>query len=130
MYGVSVSGPDGVHIPPLVAKVARRGRRGHLAREAWFYDELAVLQGVSIARCYGWFEAGVSNEGAILPWVVQSKNGPEMDSMSPPARAELKSWGRDLYSLGTTTNVVSILLLERLSDERMPSKVKLDETFR
>lgn len=130
VYSVTVSGLQAYSVPPLVAKVARRGRRGHLAREAWFYDELAALQGVSFARCFGWFEAEVEDETAVIPWRKETQMGPSMDSISSGVESELRSWGVALASLGSATNVISVLLLERLSDEHLPSKVRLDETFR
>lgn len=126
----SVSSPvdSDVYIPPLVAKVARPGRRGHLVREAWFYDELATLQGVSVPRCYGWFEAEVDVEDGttVMPWVEHTEDSAGYSSSSG-FEFELELWGPALAALGSTTNVISILLLERVGPERIPISTTFDE---
>ncbi|KAF8810319.1 hypothetical protein BYT27DRAFT_7231974 [Phlegmacium glaucopus] len=45
------------YLPELVIKVADSAHVEDLASEASMYDEMESLQGISIPRCYGWFEA-------------------------------------------------------------------------
>lgn len=54
---VSIPGLEpGVTVPQLVAKICRPHRLPWMAREAWFYEEMECIQGVSVPYCYGWFE--------------------------------------------------------------------------
>lgn len=58
VYDVVISDEDlRARLPPLVIKIARPLRRGRLELEKFWYDHLESLQGVVLARCYGWFEA-------------------------------------------------------------------------
>ena len=50
---------------PVVEIVDPKTLRG---REAWFYEEMEDLQGVSIAWCYRFFNAEVPNGCEILSW--------------------------------------------------------------
>ncbi|KAF8496906.1 hypothetical protein BU17DRAFT_65309 [Hysterangium stoloniferum] len=69
VYSVDVKSPrDGPHIPPLVIKVSNRYRSPKLAREAWFYEEMEHLQGVCIARCYGFFQVELTEEYEVPNW--------------------------------------------------------------
>ena len=52
------SAPD-INLPPLVAKISFRGRTTPAAHEAYYYETLQPLQGVSIARFYGRFVSDV-----------------------------------------------------------------------
>ncbi|KAF8482319.1 hypothetical protein JB92DRAFT_3035530 [Gautieria morchelliformis] len=49
--------------------VAARRRSDDLARKAWFYEELEDIQGVAIARCYGFF----------TPEIEQNKSDADYD---------------------------------------------------
>ncbi|KAF8499493.1 hypothetical protein JB92DRAFT_2980986 [Gautieria morchelliformis] len=55
-------------LPSLVIKVASRRRSDDLAREAWFYEEMEDIQGVAIARCYGFFTAEIEQNSEVLGW--------------------------------------------------------------
>ena len=43
-----------------------------LAREAWFYEQLDECQGISVARCHGFFSSAFSEQtttpNSLLPW--------------------------------------------------------------
>jgi hypothetical protein len=39
-------------------------------REAWFYEEMEYLQGVAIARCYGFFTLEIDPNSEVLDWAV------------------------------------------------------------
>ncbi|TFY70823.1 hypothetical protein EVG20_g2169 [Dentipellis fragilis] len=110
-----------VHIPPLMVKIARPNRTASLAREAWFYEEMECLQGVAVARCYGWFEAEIPRNS--LPHTWKTKHVPRVDEEldvgglenersngAPHEMLEDRCW---------RPNHLSILLMERLG-ERIP----------
>ncbi|KAF8494757.1 hypothetical protein JB92DRAFT_1133179 [Gautieria morchelliformis] len=63
-----MDGDDQYALPPLVIKVAGRRRSDDLAREAWFYEELEHIQGVAIARCYGFFTGEIDPNSEVLGW--------------------------------------------------------------
>lgn len=106
-------------LPPLVLKLARPNRCAFMAREAWFYDELELLQGVCIPRCYGWFEATLPQDGLRVPaWEFE----PTRDSSVVFPDGLLKD-------LSQARNRVSILLLERLEGELPFGKENLPETL-
>lgn len=109
------------YIPPLVVKVARPNRLGHIAREAWFYDELAVLQGVCIPRCYGWFEAELP-EGCFVPEeALELEDDIKHDFLSDDPD-QVKGWGRAVQKRSKLRTRVSLLLLERVGREITPGE--------
>jgi hypothetical protein len=59
-------------LPEIVClKFAKKQHLRSLAREAWFYEQLAELQGISIAHCYGYFSSTFSKQqslDSIVPW--------------------------------------------------------------
>ena len=60
-----IQGGEAAKLPPLAVKVARQSFNKFVAREAWFYDELACLQGSVIPRCFGFFSAKPSADVTI-----------------------------------------------------------------
>lgn len=63
LEGIHLSdAPTGAQVLELVVKVARINRVTSLIRETWYYDEMEVLQGVALPRCYGYFEATLSTD--------------------------------------------------------------------
>ncbi|KAF8476530.1 hypothetical protein JB92DRAFT_1870955 [Gautieria morchelliformis] len=68
VYPLRMDGADQYALPPLVIKVAGRRRSDDLAREAWFYEELEHIQGVAIARCYGFFTREIDPNSEVLGW--------------------------------------------------------------
>lgn len=95
--------------PPLAVKVARRLRRGHLAREAWFYDDLHELQGSVIPRYYGWFDA------AETPEFKGDEYAPSEDDEKGIGYPEHYSdpWSEELQ-LSVPRTRISVLVIERL----------------
>jgi hypothetical protein len=60
-------------LPEVVClKFAKKQHCRSLAREAWFYEQLAEVQGISIAHCYGYFSSTFSKQeqplDSIVPW--------------------------------------------------------------
>ncbi|KAF8508909.1 hypothetical protein JB92DRAFT_3120439 [Gautieria morchelliformis] len=68
VYPLRIDGADQYALPPLVIKVAGRRRSEDLAREVWFYEELEHIQGVAIARCYGFFTTEIDPNSEVLGW--------------------------------------------------------------
>lgn len=99
-----------VDFPPLAVKMARRLRRGHLAREAWFYDEMHELQGSVIPRCYGWFDAPETSEfkgDTYSPSEDSERDHGFPDHYPSP-------WSEELQLTSVPRNRISILVIERL----------------
>ncbi|KAH6910697.1 protein kinase subdomain-containing protein PKL/ccin3 [Coprinopsis sp. MPI-PUGE-AT-0042] len=57
--------PKPPHLPELVIKYAPPDRAERLTNEAGIYNEMEVLQGVSIPRCYGLFTAELAADVVI-----------------------------------------------------------------
>ena len=123
-------------IPPMVIKVARRSYTRFIAREAWFYDELACLQGSVIPRCFGYFSAKLSED--IAPEWDEIRPNPDFDLDYPEStikdlsRHTQMEYGISQLPLGKfnaellgdlcESSHFSFLLLERLSSERLPGQ--------
>ena len=74
---ISATASDGTDItntfPESVClKFAKPQHCRSLAREAWFYEQLADCQGISIAHCHGFFSSTFSEQtdtpNSLLPW--------------------------------------------------------------
>jgi hypothetical protein len=99
------------HLPPLVLKVARSKRRAEIAREAWFYDELECLQGVVLLRCYGWFEAELTEGQSFDHWTRATRRSSDTKDSNP------EWWfkhSKQLTAMSHSRNYVSVLLLEKM----------------
>lgn len=107
---IDVSGYDERQVvasfPPLAVKMARRLHRGHIAREAWFYDDMHELQGSVIPRCYGWFDA-VETTGFKGDEYAPERNRRYPDDYPEP-------WSEGLQYLSAPRNRISVLVLERM----------------
>ncbi|KAF8531477.1 hypothetical protein JB92DRAFT_2850428 [Gautieria morchelliformis] len=68
VYPLRIDDTHQYALPSLVIKVAARRRSDDLAREAWFYEEMEDIQGVAIARCYGFFAAEIESNSEVLDW--------------------------------------------------------------
>ncbi|KAF8461156.1 hypothetical protein JB92DRAFT_3072774 [Gautieria morchelliformis] len=68
VYSLRIDDTNQYALPSLVIKVAARRRSDDLAREAWFYEEMEDIQGVAIARCYGFFTAEIEQNSEVLDW--------------------------------------------------------------
>ncbi|KAI0060739.1 hypothetical protein BV25DRAFT_1917561 [Artomyces pyxidatus] len=111
--------PDARSVPRLVVKIARSNRLAALARDAWFYDEMECLQGSSIARCYGWFEAELTSDQVVPAWSDHPAENPDdhdhvldIDETIHP----------DQLQRTARRDVLSILVLERLGDKLQPGR--------
>ncbi|KAI0350543.1 hypothetical protein OH77DRAFT_1430877, partial [Trametes cingulata] len=90
------------YVPPLVIKVAplRLGKR--LAREAAWYEGLRCMQGVSLARCFGYFRREVDQRKIVVaPW--------DPDCKFPRTEEDF-----DIFDLPHPSASLNVLLLERL----------------
>jgi hypothetical protein len=56
----------------ICLKFAKPQHSRSLAREAWFYEQLAECQGISVAHCHGFFSSTFSEQtptpDSLLPW--------------------------------------------------------------
>ncbi|OBZ65073.1 hypothetical protein A0H81_14939 [Grifola frondosa] len=123
-------------LPPLVVKVARKGHISELIHEASFYEEMEHLQGVSIPRCYGLFEAYMEDDWEMVSMegdysdsdeedVTLTPLGPEHEGLSADERDDLlnKKFEEALRKQQLERerrrpqepNTVTLLLLERLA---------------
>ncbi|KAF8520642.1 hypothetical protein BU17DRAFT_46477 [Hysterangium stoloniferum] len=122
VYSVDIKSPrDGPHIPPLVIKVSNRYRSPKLAREAWFYEEMEHLQGVCIARCYGFFQEDTPDSASnkvidtFEDWEDRMKE--ELSCYTPDPAAHL--------TFVRKHHLISVLVLERLG-EHIPIGIPLE----
>ncbi|KAF8494289.1 hypothetical protein JB92DRAFT_2595742, partial [Gautieria morchelliformis] len=126
VYPLTIDGADQYALPPLVIKVAGRRRSEDLAREAWFYEELEHIQGVAIARCYGFFTAEIDANSEVLGWAESDANYDEEDDLDEPVSIPKST--RTVQSPvqnGSEKTILSVLVLERLGDH-LPIGVSMD----
>ncbi|OBZ73731.1 hypothetical protein A0H81_06129 [Grifola frondosa] len=107
----AVEHPQAPILPELVIKVASPGQRWRLEREASAYEEMQVIQGISVARCYGWFEAKLTEGSSILGFEnsVDGYSSDESDSDESDSDDSHSRPGRE-----EPPDVLSFLVLERL----------------
>ncbi|KAF8530536.1 hypothetical protein BU17DRAFT_36288 [Hysterangium stoloniferum] len=116
VYSVDIISPEErPHIPPLVIKVSDRYRSAKLAREAWFYEEMEHLQGVSIGRCYGFFQVELTEECEVPNWQDQSTRRAAFFTPDPAAH----------LTFVRKHHLISVLVLEQLGDH-LPVGVTLE----
>lgn len=124
----SVSSPPPL-LPPLCIKLVPPTRCRSLAREAYFYEKLddGGLQGVSVPRCYGFFEARISlDDLQILPWPESDIDDWFLDADDPVPDDEECEFYRDDEALSKTSSrwnnwkasrespSVTVLVLEKM----------------
>ncbi|TFK29451.1 hypothetical protein FA15DRAFT_752583 [Coprinopsis marcescibilis] len=87
--------PQSPHLPELVVKFAHPDRADALAHEAAMYEEMEILQGVSIPRCYGLF-----TDSTVSVLLLERMGGllPLGDTL--PEEGDLWDVFRDLARLG------------------------------
>lgn len=108
VFGVNVTNADllGFYVPPLVIKVAAERKGRTLAQEAGMYRDLESLQGVVIARCYGYFRTVVNHlQMAIRPW-------DDFDAIDWPRIPDKF----DIFQMPNSCASLNVLLLERLGE--------------
>ena len=110
-------------------------------QEAWFYDELACLQGSVIPRCFGYFSVKLSDDIAIkwdetrpnpdfdLDYPQNRITGSSVTSLSQQTQMEygirglaLGKFNAELMGDLCEPDHFSFLLLERLSSEGLPGE--------
>ncbi|KAI0369551.1 hypothetical protein BV20DRAFT_1122014 [Pilatotrama ljubarskyi] len=107
VYAVSITIIDEeslpFRVPPLVIKVAAHRQGGRrLAREAEWYDALRCMQGISLARCYGYFRREVDRRSQVVePW-------------DPACKFTRTEEDFDIFDLPHPSASLNVLLLERL----------------
>ncbi|KAK7681694.1 hypothetical protein QCA50_015041 [Cerrena zonata] len=117
-------------LPPLVVKVSRRYDARHLAKEAYYYDEMECLQGSVIPRYYGFFQSTIPVDWNFGPWrrdsivrgsrrSVDSDTESEFDDddYSPRPNVPEEEYSSDEEPPPpppVTPTKVSILIMERL----------------
>ncbi|RDB24757.1 hypothetical protein Hypma_007439 [Hypsizygus marmoreus] len=109
------------YLGPFVVKIANRNYNKSLFREAWFYDELQKLQGATIPRCYGYFEAELPEGCTFTPWKTVEHMLPEVHNLKEePSDNTYDDFGafNELYrtklSQFETAPLITLLLLEPL----------------
>ncbi|KAF8524650.1 hypothetical protein BU17DRAFT_84713 [Hysterangium stoloniferum] len=101
VYSVDIVSPEErPYIPPLVIKVSDRYRSAKLAREAWFYEEMEHLQGVSIGRCYGFFQVELTEECEVPNWRKISEESAEEADEEERCSLRDSVWSRESARYG------------------------------
>ncbi|KAF8497718.1 hypothetical protein BU17DRAFT_103171 [Hysterangium stoloniferum] len=117
VYSVHIASPDDrTHIPPLVIKVSDRYRSAKLAREAWFYEEMEHLQGVSIARCYGFFQVELTEEYEVPNWRKVSEESAEEADMEERCSLKESVWSRE-------SKIYDAVMMEETAQTPTPDEV-------
>ena len=103
------------HLPSLVLKVGRFKHRAEITREAWFYDEMESLQGVVVPRCYGWFEAELTEGQTFGSWYAAGRGSSSSSSSGDSKTENLNpEWlfenSNHLSEMSRSRNFVSVLL--------------------
>ncbi|KAK7689967.1 hypothetical protein QCA50_006607 [Cerrena zonata] len=101
-------------IPPIVLKVSRQSQSPTLPREAYYYEFLEKLQGLVIPYYFGCFHAVIPSGVCFPPWnetkTELANSLTEIDNPNIP-------------------RVVTLLILERLGDERLPEGLNRSESM-
>ncbi|KAJ3509757.1 hypothetical protein NLJ89_g5050 [Agrocybe chaxingu] len=86
-------------LPEIVClKFAKKQYSRSLAREAWFYEQLACCQGTSVPRCYGFFNSTFDEQDNtpddFLPWseLKHPHNSERQDSCLTPVSVDSQDW--------------------------------------
>ncbi|KAK0454605.1 hypothetical protein EV421DRAFT_428225 [Armillaria borealis] len=116
-------------LPPLVVKICAPGRTSDMLNEAASYDEMELLQGVCVPRCYGLFQTSYDLEELNIPVLLDRKKRDE------ELRCELEEDSDDDKILEPIVydNILSVLLIERVGDRlqlgrSLPHGVREDMT--
>lgn len=126
--------PTDAQVPELVVKIARINRVTSLIRETWYYDEMQILQGVALPRCYGYFETTLSadaDEKELLhrlfkkfPAEVDGEHNAALnrDTLIGPLHPVLEE-------RRTRRDILAVLVMERLGS-RLPIGLPVPEETR
>lgn len=79
------------------------------------YEEMESLHGLVVARYYGCFDAGIPLGVTFLVWQLEDE-----------------VYGSDLHEVDhpDTSRVVTIIVMERLGDQRLPVRQPIDNRLR
>lgn len=99
-------------LPPIVAKISKNFQYYKLPREAFIYEELAPVHGIAVARYYGCFEIIIPPGISFPPW--------QLEDEEPYA---------DLIKVDhpNVSRILTMILMERLDDERLPVREKIED---
>lgn len=119
-----------VVIPQLVVKITRLDRAAWTAREGWYYDEIELLQGSVVPYCFGWFdmvlETGADGHPNCTIRVLEEHPVPVMEE-----KDLLPVFETSLHPLfeerSKRSDILSILVLERLNNDLLPLGKKIPE---
>ena len=120
-----------------VVKLSYRGQCAALAHDAYYYEFLRPLQGVSIARCYGYFTTQVPSSTSVVhcaggdQGTASINNAPRRPYVGvkrdvPDPRVEKPD--SDVEEIEETPDSMSILILERLGGY-LPMGVPLSDSL-
>ncbi|GJE93479.1 hypothetical protein PsYK624_096380 [Phanerochaete sordida] len=107
-------------LPPLVVKISYLGIRAGVAHDAYYYDFMQAIQGVSIPRCFGYFDAQLPTGTRLVHWTdddvladidnIRTHPYTDMQYEEPTDAPE----DLDFQQFDESRCFVSILVLERL----------------
>ena len=109
---VSLSGHSHQSLPPLVVKICKNFQHYKLPTEAAVYEEIHSLHGVITARYYGCFET-VLRPGVTFP--IWNRTG----GIYEPGATDI--------DYPNISRVLSIIVMERLGDQRLPHRAQADD---
>ena len=98
-------------IPNLVVKLSRRDKAIAVEREAYNYEQMEILQGSVIPRCYGLYTTEISPDCSFKLWSgdpIRREPRSQMIDDKPDAaqpRRVISSW------------TLNILILERVGED-------------
>ncbi|KAF8510060.1 hypothetical protein JB92DRAFT_3119365 [Gautieria morchelliformis] len=125
-------------LPSLVIKVAARRCSDDLVHEAWFYEEMEDIQGVAIARCYGFFTAEIEQNSEVLDWAKSDADcDEEVDIRGEASPSEDDGDTDDTWDLYAWTDSDDLVMEEfsweavfKRNDERWKLREKLRQERR
>jgi hypothetical protein len=120
--------------PPLIAKIAMKGKHEDLLREASIYNDLEQLQGMVIPRCFGYFDVEAREGEDCIPWQAwqASMDRKCSDPQVFDSTREVQEGHEATASAGDKKSGIyrfSVLLLERLGD-KLPVGARLPDGAR
>ncbi|KAF8516611.1 hypothetical protein JB92DRAFT_2909592 [Gautieria morchelliformis] len=139
VYPLRIDDNNQYTLPSLVIKVAARRRSDDLAREAWFYEEMEDIQGVAIARCYGFFTAEIEQNSEVLDWAESDADcdEEEVDVRGEASPSEDDGDTDDTWNLYAWTDSDDLVMEEfsweavfKRNDERRKLREKLRQERR
>ena len=100
----------GMAMPNLVVKLSRRDKAKAVEREACNYEELEILQGCVVPRCYGLYSTEISPDCGFKPWSrdpIRREPRSRKDDNKPDATQQRRV---------TSSWTLNMLILERVGE--------------